>query len=96
MEMHSQAIQFKKFSGGGPPDPLMRGTPLLCSPPLAAYAARNMPLAVNAPPSSDLLGPALYLHHMNSNTSIKLQHFSHLMVSVFYIQRNITHVSDGI
>ena len=49
---------FKSFPGEAPRTPLMRG-PLLYSPPLAAYAARYMPSAVNAPPSSDLLGPAL-------------------------------------
>ena len=50
---------FKNFTGEDPRTPLIRGTLLLYSPPLAAYAARYMPSAVNASPSSDLLGPAL-------------------------------------
>ena len=53
---------FKNF-----PDPPYEGNPLLYSPPLAAYAVRCMPSAVNAPPSSDLLGPALY-----ANTKSKI------------------------
>ena len=40
---------FKNFPGR-PPDPLIRGETLSYSPPLAAYAARYMPSAVNAPP----------------------------------------------
>ena len=39
-----------KISRGRPPDPLIRGEPFSYSPPLAAYAARYMPSAVNAPP----------------------------------------------
>ena len=50
----------KNFPGEDPRTPLIRGTLLLYSPPLAANAARYMPSAVNAPPSSDLLGPALF------------------------------------
>ena len=49
MEMHSQAIQFQTFTEGGPWTPFKRGNPLSYSPPLAAYAARYMSSAVNAP-----------------------------------------------
>ena len=43
---------FKNFPGEVPRTPLMRDPTFLYSPPLAAYTARYMPSAVNAPPPS--------------------------------------------
>ena len=47
-----------KISRGRPPDPLIRGEPLSYSPPLAAYAARYMPSAVNAPAPPPVFRPS--------------------------------------